>query len=257
MIIQHHASIIFTALWFLCAFSTCTNSLRHLAVQHTVKVDSLESMGRVLSQPNFGSMVLMEGECIDADNLSFLLSNTDNFDISYTISSEQSLSHNYPAHKLIPATFSSEQQCLMQPIIEDMNDLIVMISQSAERARHPQKVACRLALMNGVRCPKWHEDYVNLRLLKSYYGRGTDWIDPSDAAARLQFAAMAALDREFAVSSTRSSVRHAACGDVLVIAGKRREEEAAGVLPVIHRSPQTDPETKRLLFTVTLSRRSI
>jgi hypothetical protein len=48
-----------------------------------------------------------------------------------------------------------------------------------------QELVCRLALLQRVRCPKWHCDNVSHRLLVTYFGPGTDWCDPNDAMIRI------------------------------------------------------------------------
>ena len=49
----------------------------------------------------------------------------------------------------------------------DVSEMIRLVTTFALPDDH---ISCRLALINGIRCPKWHEDNVNLRLIKTYYG---------------------------------------------------------------------------------------
>ncbi|KAJ1428606.1 hypothetical protein B484DRAFT_449707 [Ochromonadaceae sp. CCMP2298] len=170
-----------------------------------------------------------------------------NFDLDFTLSCDEDCDGGCEkvrsAADLIPAESRSEQLCAL---LADM-DRLTQVMRSA--AQPGERVKCRLALMDGVRCPKWHEDYVNLRLIKSYHGAGSDWAPPDDWAVRAANAARAALDRDPTVSADK--IRHAECGDCIVIAGRRRADR--GSVPVLHRSPVTSSQQKRLLFTVTLT----
>ena len=56
-------------------------------------------------------------------------------------------------------------------LVEDMALLIDSMSHLATRG--DDKVAARLAIVKGQRCPLWHVDSVNVRLIKTYYGKGT------------------------------------------------------------------------------------
>ena len=138
-------------------------------------------------------------------------------------------------------------------------------------------IICRLAIVHGVRCPKWHEDNVYMRLIKSYYGPGTDWIHPSHTIVRLENYFRGLCDMDLSVRYPMW-IQHAKCLDTLIINGKKRGTKkwplhgikegplhgikegikgwTSGVdkqsLPVLHRSPVVDPTSKRLLYTVTI-----
>lgn len=124
---------------------------------------------------------------------------------------------------------------------------------TANEHRHiHNKVTCRLASMNGVRCPKWHEDYVNFRLIKTYFGAGTAWTDPGNLHLRFKNFLRSVVDKEINVDDEIDIV-HANTGDVMVIAGRKRSEFVKGAVPVLHRSPISDVDLRRLLFTITVS----
>lgn len=114
------------------------------------------------------------------------------------------------------------------------------------------KVICRLAVVSGVRCPKWHEDYVDLRLIKSYCGSGTDWIDPNNLPTRFLNFFRALADMDLIIFNSKD-INRGECGDTIVIPGRNRNLKVPDSVPVLHRSPITDKNCRRLLFTVTIN----
>ena len=192
------------------------------------------------------------------------------------------------------------------PLLYDMQDMIQIMQDKSkqllsssssssssssysksddDRVISSATIICRLAIVHGVRCPKWHEDNVYMRLIKSYYGPGTDWIHPSHTIVRLENYFRGLCDMDLSVRYPMW-IQHANCLDVLIINGKKRgtikwplhgikegllhgikEGPLHGIkegikgwtsgadkqsLPVLHRSPVVDPTSKRLLYTVTI-----
>ena len=149
------------------------------------------------------------------------------------------------------------------------------------------RLVCRLQLLDSVRCPKWHMDYVKLRLVKTYYGTGTQFIDPSDMKIRFlnylyhnfpnlfsffsHFNGLQQPARSAVMTSTKrpindfsdedlgfqlsdqdaDKIQTCRCGDILVMTGRSRKHH----LPVLHRSPPqaTTQTSKRLLFSITIA----
>jgi hypothetical protein len=139
-------------------------------------------------------------------------------------------------------------------LAEDISHMIEIMRPAAS-AR--DKITCRMQLLHGIRCPKWHEDYVKLRLIKTYSGVGTEWVDPSNTFIRATNAVRSYLDKDLIVGD-KSKIHRADAGDILVLSGRKREIEVDGgrtfrPIPVLHRSPPVGPDDKRLLFTVTIN----
>ena len=81
------------------------------------------------------------------------------------------------------------------------------------------KLELRLEVVRTDSCRKFHADYVTARLITTYVGEGTDWLDEADAA---RVAAGAAPER----------INRLAAFDVGLFKGKLATER-----PAIHRSP--------------------
>jgi Protein of unknown function (DUF1826) len=129
-------------------------------------------------------------------------------------------------------------------------DVIDMIDLASKYAVPGDSISCRLALINGVRCPKWHEDSVKVRLIKTYYGQGTEWVDPTDLLIRANNCFRSYMDWDLEVKDEKK-IKAARVNDILIISGKTLEDSS--VVPVLHRSPRVNENERRLLFTVTIS----
>ena len=151
---------------------------------------------------------------------------------------------------LVPQTFMRDDDAERNKLLDDMESLVSTMKDEFTR-KDLDKVTCRLALLEGVRCPKWHNDYVKFRLIKTYCGEGTEFVDPSDVVVRFTNRIRAYFDKDFYVDPTR--IQQARVGDVLVISGKLREQIPPKPSAVLHRSPLVSKNSRRLLFTVTVS----
>mmetsp|Transcript_11742 Transcript_11742/g.11377 ORF Transcript_11742/g.11377 Transcript_11742/m.11377 type:complete len:220 (+) Transcript_11742:103-762(+) len=129
------------------------------------------------------------------------------------------------------------------------DDVVDMINTTRDLALPNESITCRLALLKGVRCPKWHEDYVKIRLIKTYYGVGTEFVNPDDWIVRSINHLRAYMDLDLEVES--SKVIRASVNDVLIVSGRGRED--LSIVPVLHRSPPVEEKERRLLLTVTIS----
>lgn len=211
-------------------------------------VDSLEALRQELTTiPHRTSMTILQSRdelhgrsCSDLLNL--LATRSSLFDNSLTIDPSLVNKGTVLETKQFELIFPFDVTNAASSVIEDMKQLAqIMLSYNSP-------ITCRLALMQGVRCPQWHEDYVRLRLIKSYLGPGTDWVDPGDKVVRSTNWINVQLDQPLTVPSEK--IRHSKEGDILVLAGRRHD---SGVVPVLHRSPISSSLERRLLYTITIA----
>eukprot|EP01041_Mallomonas_annulata_P004208 gene4208-8379_t len=147
---------------------------------------------------------------------------------------------------LLPESLSTENKLVAD--IKNNIDVMKDITTSND------KITCRLTLFKGIKCPKWHEDNVKFRLLKTYVGCGTEWVDPSDNIIRMNNAILSNFDKDLEVKDVKK-IRQAKTGETLVFRGK----QATGPQlppPVLHRSPINIDDSPRMLLTVTISNRN-
>jgi hypothetical protein len=100
----------------------------------------------------------------------------------------------------------------------DMLDLARLFADGMRTAA----VDIRLDRITNDACRKFHADYVTARLITTYHGPATQWLDQPSAAALAAGAAIDAL-----------TVRALATGDVACLKGRTGAGEAA----LVHRSP--------------------
>lgn len=123
----------------------------------------------------------------------------------------------------------------------DLTDLTVRVGRWTKR-RH---VRARFDVVRGDSCRKFHADYVAIRLLVTYAGPGTEWIE--DADADRSFLGRQDLDVQgcnAGVVREPSAIHRAVAGDVLVLKGAafpRNEGRGA-----IHRSPPLEHLGRRV-----------
>lgn len=101
-----------------------------------------------------------------------------------------------------------------------------------------RRVGLRLRVLDGAMCPRFHVDHVPLRLLSTYSGAGSEWVEEG------------AIDRQHLASQLPpvDNIRQMAPGDVALLKGEKWQgNEGAGV---VHRSPQTPAGERRLLLSL-------
>lgn len=88
-----------------------------------------------------------------------------------------------------------------------------------------RRVGLRLRVLNGPMCPRFHVDNVPLRLLTTYVGPGSEWLQEQASPRKELPTAETSVD----------NVQHLQAGDVAVLKGEKWQgNEGAGL---VHRSP--------------------
>lgn len=160
------------------------------------------------------------------------------FDITFNVCCKSDLSAEMQSiQKLVSAT----------PFEADWDTIVKDIEGVTSQLLQQGKLTCRLALMEGVRCPKWHQDYVQMRLIKHYMGPGTEWVKPGDVSLRMSNQLRKMIGADVIIHD--KDIQQCQPGEAILISGKIREDKA---VPVLHRSPPCTEETRRLLYTVTV-----
>ena len=118
---------------------------------------------------------------------------------------------------------------LLDALVDDIGELAIVFSDLVSARR----IELRLEVVTTDSCRKFHADYVTARLITTYTGRGTQWLDHSDAA-RIQ------------KGIEPRNIRALQAGDVGIFKGKMATDQ-----PAIHRSPPIGGTgEKRLLLVI-------
>ena len=104
-----------------------------------------------------------------------------------------------------------------------------------------ERIGLRLRVLDKAMCPRFHVDHVPLRLITSYAGVGSDWLEEG-AMPR------SGLGQAGAEPQDETLIRHLDTGHVALAKGEKWQgNEGRGL---IHRSPQPPAGERRLLLTL-------
>lgn len=104
-----------------------------------------------------------------------------------------------------------------------------------------RRIGVRLRVLDKAMCPRFHVDHVPVRLITTYAGIGSQWLEEG-AMDRLQ------LGQANAEPQDPASIRQLNSGDVALLKGEKwHGNEGFGL---IHRSPQPARGERRLLLTL-------
>jgi hypothetical protein len=121
-------------------------------------------------------------------------------------------------------------------------ELLGEITGSAE-------LGVRIAVLEEAMCPRFHVDYVGVRLVCTYVGPTTEFLATSEVdRCHLGHALDKPADELTGLLRRGASVRRAGIGDVVLLKGEAWPgNEGRGA---VHRSPAASPSTPRLVLTI-------
>lgn len=107
----------------------------------------------------------------------------------------------------------------------------------------------RFTPLRNTMCPKFHVDHVPCRLITTYAGPATQWLEHSSVCREKLGAGSRGLsDEESGLYPCASSIQQVHVGDVALLKGERWEGNEGGGL--VHRSPAIANGQQRLLLTL-------
>jgi hypothetical protein len=107
------------------------------------------------------------------------------------------------------------------------------------------EIGFRLELLDKTLCPYFHVDKVPARLVTTYHGPATEWVEQDN----VNRTALEAYQQE-AVVIDRDKVHQVSAGDVLLFKGEKWPDRK--VESIVHRSPEATLKQRRLLLTLDL-----
>lgn len=100
------------------------------------------------------------------------------------------------------------------------------------------------------RCRRFHHDYVQLRLVTTYAGPGTEWAAERDVDREAMSREWCCVDDANRAIVAPERVRHASLGDVLILKGAHHRTSAGK--GAVHRSPPLGDSTRVVLIASVL-----
>lgn len=114
-----------------------------------------------------------------------------------------------------------------------------------------EQVGLRFELIDKTMCPRFHTDRLTCRLVTTYSGAATQWLEESNVdRSKLGPGAAGLADELSGIVRDARQIHHAAAGEVLLLKGDGWPDTA--VPGIVHRSPPSDGVQKRLLLTLDL-----
>jgi len=118
---------------------------------------------------------------------------------------------------------------------------VVWLVEAFRELLDAQRVGLRLRVLDKAMCPRFHVDHVPIRLVSTYAGVASQWLEEGAMDRRR-------LGDPAAEPGDASRIHALQAGDVALLKGERWQgNEGAGL---IHRSPQPQEGERRLLLTL-------
>lgn len=112
-----------------------------------------------------------------------------------------------------------------------------------------KRAGLRLKVLDKPMCPRFHVDKIPCRLVTTYQGVATQWLNHSDVnRSKLGTGNLGKPDEESGLFKSLSNINQLTEGDVAVLKGEYWDDnEGAGL---VHRSPPVAANEQRLLLTL-------
>jgi hypothetical protein len=123
-------------------------------------------------------------------------------------------------------------------------DDVLMVTEMFVDLFGLEQVGFRLCMLNKAMCPRFHTDKVPCRLITTYSGKGTEWLDSRAVSPEM-------LEAYNEKPACTDFVRRLSPGDIALFKGDAWGENSDP--GVVHRSPALNTDEKRLLLTLDFS----
>lgn len=131
---------------------------------------------------------------------------------------------------------------------EFIDDLVLLIEMYA-CLFDLDEVGLRLQVLDRAMCPRFHTDKLGCRLVSTYVGKGTEWLQNIDVdRSKLGLGSMGMSDDISGLFSTPSCIQQVNEGDVVLLKGEGWYNNEG--LGAVHRSPTLSNDEKRLVVTM-------
>ena len=138
----------------------------------------------------------------------------------------------------LPETYSGS-------LAEDIAELVDMFCFLFDLKR----AGLRLVTLSEAMCPRFHVDKIPCRLITTYIGQGTEWLDHKAVdRSKLGAKGQGLSDDQIGVYGHRDDILALNSGDVALLKGETWDGNENGGL--VHRSPRLTDGDRRLLLTL-------
>lgn len=110
-------------------------------------------------------------------------------------------------------------------------------------------IGLRLSLINETMCPRFHTDHFACRMVTTYHGHGSEWLNEAHVdRSKLGTGAGGLADHLSGIYQRPTDIQQLCHGDVALLKGDGWLGNQVG--GIVHRSPHINKTDKRLLLTL-------
>ncbi|WP_096085114.1 DUF1826 domain-containing protein [Agaribacterium haliotis] len=168
-----------------------------------------------------------------------LLSRKPGFQLALSLSPEQA------EQQLLDAFGEKTSYLLLSRDIANLVDMFCCLFEL-------KRAGLRLTVLDRAMCPKFHVDKVPCRLVSTFAGRASEWLEHSKVErSKLGAGSRGLADEDSGLFKQQDDIQRLTSGDVALLKGERwLGNEGAGL---VHRSPALGTDEQRLLLTLDFS----
>ncbi|MCV6606196.1 MAG: DUF1826 domain-containing protein [Porticoccaceae bacterium] len=138
---------------------------------------------------------------------------------------------------------------LEHPGSNELAEDIALLADMFSCLFETERVGLRLATLDSAMCPRFHVDHVPCRLVTTYSGSGTEWLNNEHVdRSRLGRGSVDSNGNRLEPFSHEQCICRAGVGDVVLLKGEKWEGNEGNGL--VHRSPAASPDSRRLVLTL-------
>lgn len=145
--------------------------------------------------------------------------------------------------EILKADFDTKN--ITAPLSEDIAQLVDMFCCLFDQ----QRAGIRLTVLDRAMCPRFHVDRIPCRLVTTYQGIATQWLNHEDIdRSKLGAQSQGKSDAESGLLKAQAHINQLTVGDVALLKGENWDDSEGYGL--VHRSPPVPTGEKRLLLTI-------
>lgn len=145
--------------------------------------------------------------------------------------------------EILKADFDTKN--ITAPLSEDIAQLVDMFCCLFDQ----QRAGIRLTVLDRAMCPRFHVDRIPCRLVTTYQGIATQWLNHEDIDRnKLGAKSQGKPDEESGLLNSEANINQLTVGDVALLKGENWDDSEGYGL--VHRSPPVPIGEKRLLLTI-------
>lgn len=212
--------------------SVTANKIEKSSYRNCLKAQELNELNKI-SQSLYNIAILERDRDLEIENfLNYLIKEFKNIEINKILYPEQV--ESFLEKELIPLSINNTLEC--KKIILDIKNIAFEFSKIANTT----EIELFFAITNKTTCPLFHIDNNFLRLICTYYGKGTLWLENDN----INLDKIGCRNNDLIIKD-KSKIRKTSSNDIIILKGSRYKNNSTH--GVVHKSPEMVSETRVIL----------